>query len=119
MKIIIDKMALNQWKNKVSKMHESYRFKYVYHKGSILTNQKNLCDDFADLPLYNYRELSKPYWNCTTYMNWAPSIKNYSKIISCWACDRKTIEKQVYELSLPKKYIYSSGMNDRNGYKKN
>jgi len=108
MKIIIDKMALNQWKNKVKNINNQYLNYFEWFLSSGLTiNKKNypLC---SIIIIYSYRD--------TIFYRYV-----YNRSVSrCYRCKNYHPKVEIVHVgNIPEKYYYSSGLNDRNGYKKN
>jgi len=106
MKKIMDKMALNKWKNKVKKINGEYNH-YFEWNGYLSLNSNNFHQN-RNYIVYSYRENEGPgsIWNC--------------KIRKCSYCDKyhPSVFGYSLECQFPEKYFYSSGMNHRNGYKK-
>jgi len=106
MKIIMYKMALNKWKNKVKKINGEYH--HYFEWTEYLSLNSNNYHPNRNYIVYSYRKIEGPctIWNC--------------KIRKCSQCDKyhPSIFGHELKYQIPEKYCYSSGMNHRNGYKK-
>jgi len=107
MKIIMDKMALNQWKNKVKKINGEYYRIYEYDLNCLYINSKNMCIHSNDSYYYLYQ-----------YDDRSDNKIFHNKIKKCIKCNGMYNEITYNVCKLPKNYDYTSGMDDANGYKK-
>jgi len=106
MKKIMDKMALNKWKNKVKDINGEYYHYFKWAGYLSLNNHNYRCA--GSYPLYGHRIylIGSTIWNC-----------NIRICSQCGKYHPSVIGNAVVN-KLPKKYSYTSGMNDPNGYKK-
>jgi len=99
-KIIIDKVAVNKWKKKVKKLNNEYKKIYYIDKNN-----------------NPYVRFCKCYYQCEVELFVYIRTQIY---ISFYTLDKKCgyISQCGYIFKeLPKKYYYTSGMNDLEGYK--
>jgi len=100
LKIIVDKVTTNQWKNKVKKMNKEYKKIYFYADG--LKGHKCICG------VYFYRSR-----NIQVFYRHYISIGYINKCLICGYLGTRNITIKV-----PERYHYTSGMDHLKGYKK-
>jgi len=109
MKIIVDKMALNKWKNKIKNINAEYYYIYEEFCDNLYININNECKCFGefndDIPFYQFREYDLDDVIC------------HYTIVKCNVCNKIDVKTINDICVLSKNYFYTSGMNDPNGYK--
>jgi len=121
---IVDKVALNQWKSKIKNVNTQYHQIFTWydkpktlscdhtdfmctHRKGVSINKKNFCECIEEANgIYNSKDISHVY--CPIYGYYIKScMKGHKKLCNYMKCGGY----------VPKKYYYSSGLNDPNGYK--
>jgi len=116
LKIIVYKVVLNKWKNKVKRINDEYHKYFIVWEHIGIFDGIVYSDDECNLSefyLYSFsfsgkhRKYNDEIWN-----------HNIEECIDCCNYHPKCCDSPVDAVAkIPKRYLYSSGFENKNGYK--